>query len=217
MMPRYRVVAAMTVLLIAAVGCSSQSPGAPSGNRPVTVSGRVLDFSTNAGVGGAAVAFGTIDGPSFAAVGTAVSDAGASYTLTVPTIGQSPDSNGRPRPWYVQVDGVSIGRVRLMDAGYRGDLFVHPGTCVARYGIVADSQTLRPVAGATVSLSGTRTATAFDGWYRIDLGCPANSWVGFNTTFINVTHPNYLDGSEITGRGVYSVERIDVWLEPRNK
>ena len=100
----------------------------------------------------------------------------------------------------------------MTDAGYRGDLFVHLGTCVARYGIVADGLTLRPVAGARVSLLGSSVITAIDGWYRIDFGCPTDGWVGFNTTFMNVTHPDYLDGSEITGRGVYSAERLDVWL-----
>ena len=150
-MPCHRLAAAMTVLLMSEVGCDSQPPLTAS-NRPVTVVGRVLDYSTNAAVAGASVAFGSIDGPSFAAVGTAVSDAGGSYRVTIPTIGQSPDSAGHPRPWYVQVDGASIGRVRLTDAGYRGDLFVHPGTCVARYGIVADTLTLRPVVGATVTL-----------------------------------------------------------------
>jgi hypothetical protein len=213
MMPRHQVAAAITALLVSVLGCNSQSPGAPSFNRPVSVSGRILDFSTNASLAGAIVAFGTIDGPSFAAVGTAVSDAAGSYTVTVPTIAQSPGL----RPWYVQVDGASTGRVRLTDAGYRGDLFVHPGTCVARYGIVADSLMLRPVAGATVKLLDRSVITASDGWYRIDFGCPSNSWVGFNTSFIIVTHPNYLDGSEITGRGVYSVERLDVWLERRSR
>jgi hypothetical protein len=214
MMLRYRGAATITVLLVCAVGCDTKAPAAPSPATigPVTVSGRVLEFSTNAGVAGAVVSFGTIDNGPFAAVGTATSNAAGSYTLRVPTIGQPPDL----RPWYVQVDGASIGLARLAVPSYRGDLFVHPGTCVARYGIVADSQTLRPIAGATVKLSGASVVTAIDGWYRIDFGCPANSLVGFNTTFMNVTHPDYVDGSEIVGRGVYSVGRIDVRLQRRS-
>jgi hypothetical protein len=105
--------------------------------------------------------------------------------------------------------------VRLTAAGYRGDLFVRPGTCVTRYGIVADNETLRPVANATVTLLASSAITAIDGWYRIDFGCPANSWVGANTTFMSVTHPNYVDGSVGVGRGVYSLQRIDVWLKRR--
>jgi hypothetical protein len=213
-MPRHRRATTIMVLLVSAVGCDTQPPGAPSpaNTGPVTVSGRVLDFSTTAGVAGAIVSFGTIDNGPFAAVGTATSNAAGSYTLTVPTIAQTPDL----RPWYVQVDGASIGLARLAVPGYRGDLFVHPGTCVARYGIVADSRTLRPIVGATVKLSGSNAMTAIDGWYQIDLGCPTNSLVGFNTTFMNVTHPDYVDGSEIVGRGVHSVERIDVWLQRRS-
>jgi hypothetical protein len=227
MMPRHRFSAAISVLLVSAVGCGSQPPGAPSVDspltveppsapsydRPVTVSGRVLDFSTTGSVAGVTVAFGTLDKGPFVAVGTAISDAAGLYRLTVPTIAQTPGL----RPWYVQVDGALMGRVRLTDAGYRGDLFVHPGTCVARYGSVADSLTLRPVAGAMVKLLGSIAATAVDGWYRIDLGCPSNGSVGFNTTLISVTHPDYLDGSEMVGRGAKGVERIDVWLEQRSR
>jgi hypothetical protein len=213
-MPRHRRATTIMVLLVSAVGCDTQPPGAPSHATvgPVAVSGRVLEFSTNAGVAGAIVSFGTIDNGPFAAVGTATSNAAGSYTLSVPTNAQTPGL----RPWYVQVDGALIGLARLAVHGYRGDLFVHPGTCVSRYGVVTDSQTLRPIAGATVKLSGASVGTAIDGWYRIDFGCPANSLVGFNTTFMNITHPDYLDGSEIVGRGVYSVERIDVWLQRRS-
>ena len=107
MMPRHRRATTIIVLLASAIGCDSQPPGAPSPGTtgPVTVSGRVLEFSTNADVAGAVVSFGTIDNGPFAAVGTATSNPAGSYTLRVPTIGQPPDH----RPWYVQVDGASIG------------------------------------------------------------------------------------------------------------
>jgi hypothetical protein len=216
MLPRHRRAAAIMVLLVSVVGCASQPPGAPSHANtnigPVIVSGRVLDFSTNAGVAGATVSFGTTDGGPFAAVGTTTSNATGSYTLSMATVAQMPG----PRPWDVEVDSVWIGRALLMVAGYRGDLLVHPGTCVTRYGIVADSQTLRPIASATVKLLASSAVTTIDGWYRIDLGCPANSWVGYNTTFLYVTHPEHMDGSETVGRGVHSTERIDVWLQPRS-
>jgi hypothetical protein len=79
---------------------------------------------------------------------------------------------------------------------------------------VADGLTLRPVAGATVSLGTTRVVTADDGWYRIDLGCPTSGIIGFNTTFMYVSHPSYPQQSEVVGRGVAGVERRDVWLQP---
>ena len=212
-MPGHRRAAAIMVLLVSVVSCDRQ-PGAPSPANigPVTFSGRVLEFSTNLGVAGATVSFGTIDRGPFAAVATTTSNAAGSYTLTLPTIAPTPDL----RPWIVQVDDARIGGARLTVAGYRGDLFVHPGTCVARYGIVADKSTLRPVAGATVKLLESSAISAIDGWYRIDFGCPANSWVGTNTTFMFVTHPDYLDALASVGRGVYSVQRMDVGLDRRS-
>jgi len=39
--------------------------------------------------------------------------------------------------------------------------------------------------------------------------------IGFNTTFVTVTHPDYRNGSFVAGRGVCFVERVDYALEPR--
>jgi hypothetical protein len=88
---RHRRAAAIMILLASAIGCDTQAPGGPSGatTGPVTVSGRVLDCSTNAGVASAIVSFGTIDRGPFAAVGTATSNAAGSYTLSVPTVAQT--------------------------------------------------------------------------------------------------------------------------------
>jgi hypothetical protein len=52
-----------------------------------------------------------------------------------------------------------------------------------------------------VTLLSRKTVTGSDGWYRIDFGCPPEGIVGFNTTFIDVSHPAYADRSEIVGRG----------------
>jgi len=65
-----------------------------------------------------------------------------------------------------------------------------------------------------VTLLGTSVATGIDGWYRIDLGCPADGVVGSNTTFLDATRAGYFNASESVGRGVFSVRRLDVWLEP---
>jgi hypothetical protein len=145
-----------------------------------------------------------------ATVATAVSGSDGSYTVVLPAT--------RPGvfPWSVFVDGVSVAFMSLTASGYRGDVFVRPGTCVARYGIVLDALTLQPIADATVTLAGERTATAADGWYRIDLGCPATGMVGFNTTFIYVSHPGYIDATQGVGRGIFSVYRLDLRLARRS-
>jgi hypothetical protein len=123
----------------------------------VRVSGRVLDFTTNAGVAGAAVAFGN--------VGT-ITNAAGSYTVIVPTIGG----------YEPVVDGRWMGVVRVTAPASRGDLLVRAGTCVARYGVVTDAETMKPVPDAVVTILGpglnASSLTASDGWYRIDLGCP---------------------------------------------
>ena len=132
------------------------------------MSGRVVDFATNVGISGASVTFKYIDRSGRSEVGgTTVSDPAGSYTLTLPAAGEHD----------VTVDTAPIGFIRLTGAADRGDLFIHPATCVARYGIITDPQTRRPVAGATVSLLGKTVNTEGDGWYRIDLGCPTRAMI----------------------------------------
>jgi hypothetical protein len=191
---------AVVVLLVLAVGCDRRLSTGPSSGG-VSVSGRVLNFATNTGVSGATVAFGDV---------TTVTDAGGSYTLALAAIGL----------YEPLVDGASISsRVRVTGSTYRGDFLVRAGTCVSRYGTIADAGTLRPIVGATVRFNGPglsdSAVSGSDGWYRIDLGCPANGLVGFNTTFIVVSHPNYMDQSQGVGRGVFGVRRLDLELQRR--
>jgi len=170
------------------------------------MSGRVIDFATNAAVSGASIEFGYLDlFGRFVAAAKAVSDGTGSYRATSP-------------PGYsalVQIDGTSRGEIQVND-DYRGDFLVRTGTCVARYGTVADGLTLRPITGATVTLSGRSVVTGADGWYRIDLGCPSNGLVGFNTTFVSVSHPDYPSRSFVAGRGVFGVSRMDLSLQKRD-
>ena len=69
--------------------------------------------------------------------------------------------------------------------------------------------------GATVSVGGVSVVTDRAGWFRLSLGCPNMPCIGFNTTFVTVTHPDYRNGSFVAGRGVCFVERVDYALEPR--
>jgi len=189
---------ALAALILLTVGCHGlQMPSGPSSNG---VSGRVIDFASGVGVSGASVVFGER---------TAITDASGRYTFDYLASGQ----------YEPRVDGVWMGQSRLTAPGYRGDLLVRPGTCVARYGTLADGGTQRPVAGATVGVIApglnVNTVSGPDGWYRIDLGCPANGLVGFNTTIISVSHPNYLDPVEIVGRGLAGATRFDLDLERR--
>ena len=80
--------------------------------------------------------------------------------------------------------------------------------CVARYGLVVDAESGRTIAGAAVTAGGTSTTSAADGWYRIDLGCLPGGVIGFNTSFAEVTHPQYST--------LMRVERLDLGLSRRS-
>jgi hypothetical protein len=180
-----------------AVSCDGGTPDGPSNNG---ISGQVIDFASGAGVAGSSVVFGQQ---------TALTDASGRYRI-------ANLANGQYEP---RVDGVQMGQSRVTGPGYRGDLLVRPGTCVSRYGSLADAGTQRPIAGGTVAIVGpgldVRTVSGSDGWYRIDLGCPANGQVGSNTTDLRVSHPNYVDTVRPVGRGVGGVTRLDLDLERR--
>jgi len=206
-------VAFLLVVACASVGCGTQSPAEPTfdyavprAGASVAVSGRVVDFTTNAAVPGATVEFGGLDfSGRFVPAVTAVSDGTGAYKAAI-VAGTST---------VVEIDKAWIGQVQV-NQDYRGDFLVRFGTCVARYGTVADALTLRPITGATVTLSGTSVVTGAGGWYRIDLGCPSNGLVGFNTTFVSVSHPDYPSRSFVAGRGVFGVSRMDLSLQKRD-
>jgi hypothetical protein len=177
----------------------------------VRVNGIVIDYTTGLAVPGATVTFDNSfsvppETPRTVAA-VAVGDAMGAYTASVP-VGY----------YSTYVDGQWVGVLHLTSSPFRGDLFGHWGNCVARYGLITDAQTHRPIAGAAVSISGTvsgTTVTGIDGWYRLEFGCPAGGSIGFNTTGLNATHPNYATGSASVGRGISGVGRIDVELQPR--
>jgi hypothetical protein len=174
------------------------------GRAAVPVSGRTVDYGTNTAVSNVAVAFGNFDfSGRFVARAMTVSDAAGAYTLTI-----------EPGTYLTRV-GDGSGSIQVMRAISRGDFLVNSGTCVSRYGTIADLLTGRPVAGARITLAGKTVNSEADGWYRLDLGCPANGLIGFNTTFMYISHPDYIDKCEVAGRGVGGVARVDVSLSRR--
>jgi len=156
-----------------------------------------MDFQSGGPAGGAHVAIATA---------STTTDAAGTYSLTVP----AGDALG------VTVDGESPDPVNLRDPTYRGDFYVHSTGCVALYGTVIDGDTRRAVPSAVLSFNGPglsqSAATDYSGWFRLSLGCPGTACVGFNTTFVSVTHAGYRDGSFIAGRGVCFVRRVDYEL-----
>jgi len=191
---------APTVIALFGLACSHGTT-APSGSG-VRISGRLLDFRSQAGIAGAVLLFSR-DQQLGNVTTTTLAD--GSYVVTVPAVG----------PFTISADGAYLGSAHVTGPAYPGGLLEDSGTCISRYGSVVDARTLRPVVGATVSLLDASAPTGIDGFYRIDLGCPSSGPIGFNTTFLSVSHPDYSPGSAVVGRGVAGVRRLDVDLEHR--
>jgi hypothetical protein len=185
-------------------GCSSDStPNSPSSTTtpatPVTLSGVVLDYGTGSGVPGTRVSFVGVTQSSW---GT--TDSRGAYSVQLATADK----------FTVNVGSTTAGTVYASADASRGDLYVDQGTCVARYGTIVDARTLKPIAGASVSLGGAPATTGADGWYRIDMGCPTSGWSGYNTTYLSVTRTGYTSVQQLLGMAVTAVRRVDVALEP---
>jgi len=198
------------VVMSAAAACSTPTEptfagyAEPRVTTPVIVSGRALAYPSDAALPSAVIAFGNLDfSGRFVADVTAIANTLGAYTASV-----------RPGSYLVAVGARTVGTVRILETGTpRGDLLVNPGPCVARYGVIADANSHRPLAGVTVKLGGRSATSESDGWYRIDLGCSGG--IGFNTTFIYFDLPGYPTHCQVVGRGIDGVERIDFFLSRR--
>ena len=202
MSERSRALTIILALAVPAPGCGSDPLTGPS-DIPVTFSGRVVDYRTQSPAAAVVVRLGPLVESDFSP-SEATTNGYGRYVVTVP----------RTTTFTVSVDGVFAGTARINGRAYRGDLFIRGGTCIARYGIVIDSRSLQPIQGAMLTLTGMTTTSGADGWYRIDLGCPDVVLPG-GTTFINVSHPDYQARTQVVGRGVAGVSRLDLDLERR--
>ncbi len=182
-----------------AVGCGSDDgPAAPSAQGPYPVAGQVRSFTSGAGLSGATVSYA----PEAGGVETlATADSTGTYTLSL----------ARSGTYVVRVGSALAGTVIVGTGAFRGDLLIDETSCRTRYGEVLDGRTLRPVAQAIVSLPGVSTMTDAAGWYRLDLDCDPSP--SFSTTFITVRHPSYQDFTQVVGRGVSAVLRLDIALQ----
>ncbi|MCC6992851.1 MAG: hypothetical protein IT181_27860 [Acidobacteria bacterium] len=206
LMPSYRanlvprsLAAVAAVALLVVAGCRDDAPGTSPTAGGVAVRGRVLSYRTAAPVAGASVVFDSLE-PRLRLAAT--TSAGGDYVLMVPAVAT----------FEVHVNGALVGLLRVHGPGVSGDLFVDGGTCSARYGTLYDNRTLRPVPGATATVSGLQTESDARGWYRLTSDdCPDVFQYG-GTTFMTIAHPKYETASVVVGRGFQAVMRHDIVL-----
>lgn len=199
--PRRRGSLLLAALLGAAFACDEALPTGPSPG-PISVSGQVTHYLTGRPLTGATVTFRRAS--TQAEASSAVTDADGRYTSTLPAAGE----------YESRVDEAGAGRLYVGSRRVRGDLLIGTGTCIARYGYIVDGGTLEPVAGVRLALTGQTTTTGPDGWYRFDLGCPEVLLPG-GTTVISISHPRYQERTQVVGRGVAFVQRLDVTIDKR--
>ncbi len=58
-------------------------------------------------------------------------------------------------------------------------------------------------------------AAAHNAIVRSDWGCPTSGTIGFNTSMLSASHPNYTPETVVIGRGIQSVQRLDFLLNPK--
>lgn len=172
----------------------------PSSN-DVAIAGRVFTFTTRAPIASAIVRFLAEIGSE---VGAATTNETGRFEITLPASGT----------YYVSVNGGPYSRLHTDGAVSRGDLLVDDsGKCVARYGMVTDARSRRPIVGATLAVGGVTAVTNSEGWYTTEFGCPDSGTIGFNTTLMTVSHRGYQTKQIGIGRGIQGVIRIDTTLE----
>ena len=176
--------------------------------QPGDVRGTVVDFQTRQPVAGAVVVFADgrrVDGTPVNPT-QAITDSEGQYSLP-------PRSNGL-YAFEFFINNRFAGFGYPGSTKYRADLIMHTGTCVARYGLVMETMTFSPIAGARVAAAGASATTDSGGWYRLDWGCPSSGTIATTAahTLLTVTHRGHAQVREtIVGRGgVQGVQRTDL-------
>jgi hypothetical protein len=189
---RVRILCAAFILLGLASCSSPSEPSSPAQSSPTQiVSGQIIDLATGAPLPGRQFKFDTQQ---------IVTDESGRYSIEVAAGDHS-----------FRLDSGEAGSISARHSPTRGDVFANIRNCQGRYGVVFDVSTGRPIAGATVSLTGGAT-TGADGWYRIDAGCGQTY---FNTTMFVANARGYEGFSQYMGRYVDSLIRQDIGLKPR--
>src|SRR4051812_10805261 len=147
-------------LALSSAACGDPTPTAPSG--PLTITGRVIDFTTGAPLANVGLQFGAQ---------RLVTDEQGLYRVTV--------VQGN---YTLRVDAEPIAATVLVRGPWtRGDFFARGAGCGSRYGNVTDAASGTPIVGASIG----RASSAPDGWYRLDGGC--GSCGACNTTVFTVS------------------------------
>jgi hypothetical protein len=187
------------LLVLGCAACSEKNDVTGPTSAAVSISGRVIDLFSRQTIRSASIEFRTSGGSPAAAA--ASSDGAGQYALTLPHGGE----------YQIFVNGNASGTAYIGGGGYLGDLIIHNGTCVARYGTVTDVEG-RPLAKANVAVGALQAVSATDGWYSIEFGCPSDGTIAGNPV-MNVSLAGYASSSRSVGQGITGVRRLDVALQ----
>ena len=174
----------------------------------VTVSGRVIDYTTNVAASGLRLDWVAVKADFTSERRTVVTDSAGNYVVELPPA-------DRNYQLSFPTGTNSSAAVIVPAKTYRTDFFINPGACVLGYGFIFDAVTRAPVPGAEV-LWVDRAVTAADGSYRIEPGCGRS--YGGGTSAFRVVHPRYTTFSGISTRREFLVNggiyRRDEFLTP---
>jgi hypothetical protein len=190
---------AVLLVLLGCAACGSDNEVTGPTTAAVPIAGRVIQFFSRDTVGSAAIEFRTTSGsPGI----VTISDAAGQYSATLPRGGD----------YLIYVNGNPAGIAYVGGAGYRGDLIIDNGRCVARYGTITDPAG-RPLANATVAIGALQARSAADGFYSIEFGCPSTGTLGSETFAMQVSVAGYSPASRMIGQNMTGVLRLDAALQ----
>jgi len=190
------------LLVLGCAACSEDNDVTGPTTAAVPISGRVIDFFSRQPIRSASIEFRTSGTSSAAAAAT--TDGAGQYAVTMPRGGE----------YLIFVNGTASGIAYVGGGGYLGDLIIHNGTCVARYGTVTDVEG-RPLAKATVVVGALQAVSANDGWYSIEFGCPSNGVIAGNPV-MHVSLAGYSSSSRAAGQSLSGVQRLDAALQKQD-